>query len=165
LLSGCASGPVNPSLPVTIPHAKQALEQMHESPKALSRPVVVVAGWLDVGVAAPQIAEHLREATGDGRVISVSMGLYPTFNACREHLIASVDEAFPSSDPLYTTEVDVVGYSMGGIVARYAASDIPYDGQKPKRQMRVNRMFTISCRIAGRPLRSSFRASTLCRLI
>ena len=35
-------------------------------------------------------------------------------------VIKAVDEAFPSGDPVWTTEVDLVGNSMGGLVARYA---------------------------------------------
>jgi pimeloyl-ACP methyl ester carboxylesterase len=151
VLSGCAGGPTNPSLPVSVPQAEVALREMKQSPKALARPVVVVGGFMDVGVAAPPVAEQLRRATGDGRVISVSVGLCPTFNACRERVIAAVDEAFPSTDPLWTTEVDVVGYSMGGIVARYAGSGIAEAGSgavptsaRAVRRLRIGRLFTIS---------------------
>lgn len=158
LLGGCAAGPTNPSLPLSIPQATEALNQMAESPKPLARPVVVVGGWMDPGIAAPQIAERLRLATGDGRIISVSVGIYPTFGVARQHLIAAVDEAFPSADPLYTTEVDVVGYSMGGIVARYAASALPADGPSPIRRLRVCRMFTISSPHRGSVLADSLPA-------
>ena len=54
-----------------------------------------------------------------------------------------MQERFPSDDPTRTVEVDVIGYSMGGLVARYAAVPPDPDADHP-RQLVIRRLFTIS---------------------
>ena len=73
--------------------------------------------------------------------MGVSFALCSTFDECRRKVIAAVDREFPGPDPLRTTEVDVVGVSMGGIVARYAALR---SENADARRLRVARLFTIS---------------------
>ena len=55
----------------------------------------------------------------------------------------AVEDAFPSSDLNYTTPVDVIGISMGGIAPRYAARRDPLSPSKLKR-LNIVRLFTIS---------------------
>jgi pimeloyl-ACP methyl ester carboxylesterase len=61
--------------------------------------------------------------------------------ACRDRLLRAVDRAFPGEDPTWTTEVDVIAQSMGGLVARYAALPPP---EETGRRLRIARLFTIS---------------------
>ncbi|MEO1236636.1 MAG: hypothetical protein AAFX76_07590, partial [Planctomycetota bacterium] len=77
------------------------------------------------------------------RVVGLSFFGRWSFDACRDRLIAAVDERWPAADPAWTTEVDVVAFSMGGLVARYAAAEPWSDGTTPRR-LRVRRLFTIS---------------------
>ncbi len=58
-------------------------------------------------------------------------------------VIDAVDQKFPSSDPEVTTEVDVIGYSMGGLAARYAAMPATAVNLS-KRRLQIGRLFTIS---------------------
>jgi hypothetical protein len=114
---------------------------MKRDRRPLSRPVVVVGGFLDANFSAPLFARYFNSIARDGKVISVSVGTCQSFDECREKLIAAIDEAFPSTDPNWTSEVDVVGLSLGGLVARYAA--VPSrDPEKPRR-LRIARLFTI----------------------
>jgi pimeloyl-ACP methyl ester carboxylesterase len=71
----------------------------------------------------------------------VSFFTCPDLAACRDRLLRAVEQAFPGEDLTWTTEVDVVAQSMGGLVARYAALPPP-DGQG--RRLRIARLFTIS---------------------
>lgn len=143
MLAGCATDQtVNPSFPLSMADAERLLRQAAKRPHPMVRPVVVIGGFLDPGVAAPVLAGDLRRYTGDRRIIAVSPGYAQSFNECRQLIIDAVDRAFPTSDPNRTTEVDVVGYSMGGIAARYAAMD-PSIGIRPARRLGIGRLFTI----------------------
>lgn len=128
----------NPSFPVTRGQAQTLLKEMQACPVVLQRPVVVLGGWLDV-LAARGLASRLRKVTGDARVISVSFATAKTFDQCRERVIQAVDEAFGLSPGEATTGVDTIGFSMGGLVARYAAAPTA-----SRRHLRIVRLFTIS---------------------
>ena len=156
LLCGSCSAdkPLNPSFALVYKDAKAVLHEMQLEPKPLERPLVVAAGIHDPGLVAPSLVRKLRNITSDDdRILSVSFfGLsLLTFDACREHLVDAVEQAFPSDDPDMTTEVDVIGFSMGGLVARLAAS--PNSSGK---RLRIKRLFTIStphrgAKLAGLP--------------
>ena len=144
LLMGCAGmGSENPSFDVSVSEAREALREMEAEPGELERPVVVLAGLFDPGVASWNLARQLRNLTGDERIVSVAFPVAWNFDACRERAIAAVQDAFPSEDARWTTEVDVVGISMGGLVARYAAKERE-DQDEPERRLRIARLFTIS---------------------
>jgi hypothetical protein len=86
---------------------------MRADPKPLERPLVVLSGYFDPGIAAAHLRKEFRHLTGDDRVIGVSFLFCGDFETCRQHVIAAVDKAFPNDDPTWTSEVDVVGVSMG----------------------------------------------------
>ena len=119
---GCA-GP-NPSFPLTAQRASAELSAMRSDPKPLPRPVVVVDGYLGFGIGPAAVAGQLRPVARNGDdVITVSLTWCADFEDTRRTIIAAVDKAFPNADPVWTREVDVVGLSMGGLAARYAAAD------------------------------------------
>ncbi len=144
LVGGCsADRPLNPLFPLTLGEAKAALHLMRSEPRPLERPVVVAGGIHDPGFVAQGIARTLRQVTQqDEMVISVSFFGHGagTFDECRERLVDAVDRAFPTDDPHLTVEVDVIGSSMGGIVARHAARRRDDGGKR----LRIRRLFTIS---------------------
>jgi hypothetical protein len=170
LALGCAKQPPNPSFNVSNDDAKAALREMSRDAKPLPRPLVVLGGLQDPGIAVSVLCDDFRRLSGDDpRVIGVSFFFGGNFDNCRKRVIDAVDEAFPSDDPVWTTEVDVVAVSMGGLVARYAAvapasekagasaasdqtttatraetetTNAP-DGA-PARRLRIARLFTIS---------------------
>jgi pimeloyl-ACP methyl ester carboxylesterase len=144
ILPSCGAGQRdNPSFPLTVKKARAELGQMRSDPAALRRPVVVLGGWGDVmGFPPAHLAEQLRLATGDDRVLSIGFGGCMTFNACRGRVLKRIEAAFPSDSTEWTTQVDVVGFSMGGLVARYTAA--PTDNDSPTRRLRIARLYTIS---------------------
>lgn len=141
-MGGCASTTVrNPSFPLTLDEAQEELRQMAHDPAPLSRPVVVAGGYMDPGIAAHRVAERLRQLTSEPeRVLEVAFFSNATFDSSRERLIEEVEAAFPSGRTGWTVEVDVVGISMGGLVARYAAEN----GRNGGKRLRIRRLFTIS---------------------
>ncbi len=155
LNGGCsADEPFNPSFALTYADAKAVLRQMKRDPKPLQRPLIVAGGVHDPGFIAPSVVRKLRAVTScDDRIISVSFfgSELGTFEACGKHLVDAVEQAFPSDDPNMTVQVDVVGFSMGGLVARLAAGP-----NLPGKRLSIKRLFTISsphrgARLAGLP--------------
>jgi pimeloyl-ACP methyl ester carboxylesterase len=140
LIAGCATNsPVNPSLPISPEHASEILKVDTANPKPLKRPLVIVGGFLDPGIAQLLLTRDFRQYTHDDRIVGVSLGLGFDPDVYRKRILEAVDKAFPTTDPINTTEVDVIGYSMGGLAARYAAIN-----PAPGRRLRIARLFTIA---------------------
>jgi pimeloyl-ACP methyl ester carboxylesterase len=138
---GCAAPPTNQSFAVSVYDAQRVLSDMRARPRPLTRPLVILGGLGDPGFAANNLRSEFRKVTGDERVVGVSFLFCGDFDDCRKRVIEAVDKAFPSDDPTWTTEVDVIGVSMGGLVGRYAA--VPsHDPERPRR-LRIARLFTI----------------------
>lgn len=132
---------MNPSFLLTYAEAKTDTKEMKRNTKNPPRPIVIAGGIHDPGFIAPKIARRIRSMTSsDAEILSVSFfaGSF-SFDDCRERLIRKVQETWPSDDPKETIEVDVIGFSMGGLVARYAAIESD-EGMR----LRVRRLFTIS---------------------
>ncbi len=147
-LGGCGiRQPLNLSFPVGLDEARDALREMRVSPQPLQRPVIVLSGFLDPGLLAQSVVNDIRSTTTNGQFETAGFLFKGTFDDCREHVIAVVDKAFPNDDPRWTTEVDVIAISMGGVVARYAALPPDEDSDKkrpPQRRLKIARLFTIS---------------------
>jgi hypothetical protein len=152
LLMGCADAPppANPSFPITFSQANSALEEMAATPHALSRPLLIIGGFLDPNVSPPLYKLEFHRLTGDNRIVSASVGFCGSFDECRKCAIDAVQQAYPSTDPNWTTEVDVVGASLGGLIARVAAA--PSTDPAHPRRLKVARMFTISSPHSGATL-------------
>lgn len=157
---GCsADQPLNSSFAITHADAKQALRDMEAEPVEPRRPVLVLGGWIDPGFATGHLTRQLKRVLGDGQVVDVSFAFCGSFDSCRDRLMRRLEETLPSDEPGWTTEVDVVAVSMGGLVARYAAAPPPpppeVDGNSeaddesgsdapPHRRLRIARLFTIA---------------------
>jgi hypothetical protein len=152
--AGCATPPANPSFPLTPTAAREALKAMKEHPRPLPRPLVILAGYLDPGLASSHLRREFRKLTHDDpRILSVTFFWSDDFDACRRKLVERVDAAFPVDDPVWTAEVDVLAVSMGGLVAVDAWRE-PAD--PAMRRLRIASLFTLStpfrgARMAGLP--------------
>ena len=149
-LCSCVAGPVNPSFPLGAAEAHQAIERMRQDPKKLPHPLVIVGGFADPDILPQLLKSFFGGITQDTRIIPVSMGLCHSFEQCRERVIDAVDDAVPSADPNWTSEVDVVGLSLGGLVARYCAA--PSRDPRHPRRLRIAQLFTISSPHSGAAL-------------
>jgi hypothetical protein len=141
ILCGCAAPqPINPAFDIKPNEARCALRDMSRQPTPLQRPLVIVGGYLDPSVSGTLWKHRIRRVT-DGPVIDVVVGFYGNFDDCRKRVIEAVEAAFPSDDPAWTREVDVIGVSLGGLVARYAAA--PLREQSAGKRLKIARLFTI----------------------
>jgi hypothetical protein len=154
-LLGCAAaetqppGPVNPSFPVTEERARDIIREEASHPKPLPRPLVIVGGFRDPGLAPPILKNEVARWTHDGdKIVTVELAFTYDFDQCRQRIVDAVQQAFPSDDPQQTVEVDVIGFSMGGLAARYAAAELPRD-KEPSRRLQIARLFTISAPLRG----------------
>ena len=145
-MAGCAGQPRNPTFPLSIPEARADLRRMRAAPARLARPVLVAGGYLDPGFAPREVAQELRRVTRSGpsepAVRAVSMWGCASFAECGRRLAKAAGDG--------ERAVDVVGISMGGLVARHAAA-----ARAPGR-IRIARLFTIAtphrgARLAGLP--------------
>jgi len=152
ILAGCQiDRPINPSFPLTLEAAESAIVEMEGRPVGLTRPVVILGGYFDPGFGTKDIEDSIKRVTGDDRIISVSFFARFNFEGCRDHAIRSIEAAFPSDDPDWTAEVDVIAGSMGGIVARYANLPLSDDelhavstASPHRKRLKIARLFTIS---------------------
>lgn len=133
---------VNPSFNVSLDSARRSFDQMDAHPQRLPRPVVMIGGFLDFGRVMQRSAQRLAGAFGDMPMITVSVTSCQSFAACRRRVLDAVNAAWPSDDPDHSIEVDVVGFSLGGLIARDAAG--PSADPKDSRQLTMRRLFTIS---------------------
>ena len=150
-LTGCAARPVNPSFGTSSADAKKVIRAIQDAPVPLDRPVVACAGWADPGFVSAYWPKQIRRSftDADHETVGVKFTGRYDFDGCRDRLITAVDAAFPTNDPDWTVEVDVVAFSMGGLVARYAAAPpVPtsIDPERPssRRRLKIRRLFTIS---------------------
>lgn len=139
-LAGCNSPePINPTFPLTVDQANEALDAMRMDPKPLARPVVFLDAYLDPGYTTQYIRAQVSKVTTHGVLIDVNFLDCGTFDECRRKVIDAVNHKLSMHNPQSTIEVDVIGASMGGLVGRYAAMPAPGG-----RQLRVARLFTIA---------------------
>jgi hypothetical protein len=145
--SGCtADKPLNPSFPLLTTDARRELLEMRANTASPSRPVLIIGGMFDPGVFAGGIARRIRSTLSPGSpVATVDLFATGSMDEARDRIIHAVEQAWPSEDPRWTTEVDVIGFSLGGVAARHAAAH----AAEGARRLRVGRLFTIASPHSG----------------
>lgn len=139
LLAGCAE-PTNPSFPVTIDQAITDVDRMQGDRRSLARPVVVIAGMMDPGVESAMVKKEIESISKGAQVIPVMLANRFSFAGYREKVLDAIEHALPPDKTGQRPEADVVGFSLGGLAARYAALPLK-DGRAP---LHIARLFTIS---------------------
>lgn len=127
-------GPVNPSFPISRREAIARLSAMQ--PKPLARPLLVLGGFLDLGVGPFGFARRMRRLV-DGRVVPMTFAHCLSFDQCRRR-VTRLAESYG--------EVDVVGQSMGGLIALLSA----LENGGPR--LPIARLFTVASPLRGATL-------------
>jgi pimeloyl-ACP methyl ester carboxylesterase len=151
-LSGCVPHMPPPSDGFTAPSAtvRAEIARMEAEPAGLTRPLVVITGWRSPGVFADSIEVSLTRLTGADASQTMSLAT-PFANSLIQGgaaVVRAVEARWPGDDPEWTVEVDVVGYSMGGLVARVAAAP-PTESETPRKRLRIRTLYTLSTPHAG----------------
>lgn len=110
------------------------------------RPLVICSGWRAWPVLANRLARALRRRTGRpaSGVLPVSYPLEATIPGAVAKVLRAVERHWPSDDPDRTAAVDVVGVSMGGLVARLASAGDPWGRPAGAKRLDVRRLFTLA---------------------
>ena len=118
--------------------------RMRGDPRPLQRPVVVLNGYRGTVLRGLNLGADLAKLTSQNRrdFLVVSYPLATDIPSVARRVIEEVNRRWPSDHPAHTVEVDVVGFSMGGLVARYAAA--PADVTGFDRHLHVNQLYTLS---------------------
>jgi hypothetical protein len=131
----------NPDFPCPTEGLAAETRRMLAAPRSLTRPLLVLSGWRAPGFPAAAMAARLRRLVGEtdaGRAGAVSFTFCNRIEQGPPKVIRAVDRLWPTDDPAATTEIDVVGISMGGLIARAAAA-----GVEGGRRLRIARLFTL----------------------
>ncbi len=115
-------------------------QRMAQQPVGLSRPLVVVAGWRAPAWPSKSLARHLAGLAGErqARFTAIAFTTCFSFDAAVSRVAAAVDRLWPSNSSTETTAVDMVGISMGGLIAR-ACAIAPARGKR----VQIARLFTL----------------------
>jgi len=116
-----------------------------------ARPLILIGGIRDTGPGIEAFKQTLAKVLDPKTILAVTLVDCTTFDSCRETLIDTVNQRFPTNDPQWTVPVDVVAISMGGLVARHAAAELG-----TKRRLKIKRLFTVSTPHRGALLVNQF---------
>ncbi len=146
-LMGCTT-PTNPNFDITPGACRAETARLEADPRPLTRPLVILDAWHHPPASAGGVRRRLVNLTGadDDQTLAVSFTVLFSIEAAARRAVNRVEQQWPSDDPDQTVEVDVVGYSMGGIVARYAADlwdELPPES-RPAKRLNVRRLYTIA---------------------
>lgn len=143
-------GPPNPQFTITRRAAREDLARMRAMPRPLERPVVVLAGWRSPAPVGNLLTQRLCRATSakPDDFLSISYPLAGDIEQVTERVIEQVVERFGTGGEGETVEVDVVAFSMGGLVARRAAMP----GHDTR--LRIRRLYTLATPHRGARLAS-----------
>lgn len=165
LLGGCAL-PIQPGFPVSESGAQQARRAMERDPRPLDRPLLVLGGYkAPYHFQVRVISSRLTTMTSGERAdaLGVEFIFDGSIESAADRVVRDLEQRWPSDDPDRTIEVDVVGISMGGLVARQAwASGERRDGS-PRKRLRIARLFTIGTPHQGAVLADTIAPDTQAR--
>lgn len=145
----------NPAFPASAVEVRAAMAEMRDNPVELERPILVLSGWRSPAGASRALAADIRRLTGadSDQVTHMSYMWAGDLEPLGDRVVAFVDERWPTDDPERTTEVDVVAISMGGIVARWSASD----RGEGARRLNIGMLYTLATPHRGALLADSIR--------
>lgn len=123
-LAGCFTLDVpNANFAVSTQEIWGEWHRLRGEPRELERPVVVLNGYRGTFLRGLNLGSDLAKLTSRSRddFLVISYPLASDIPSVSRRIVAAVNARWPSEDPEHTIEVDVVGFSMGGLVARHAA--------------------------------------------
>lgn len=150
----------DPSLRADIKTVRAELARMQATPVPLTRPVVILSGYHTPPQVAWWVCAQLARLTSrrSRDFLKVSYPTQTQIERAAEQTIAAVRNRWSGEAP----ELDAIGISMGGLVARYAAlasheRNHPFRPTTPSAQrLRLARLFTFAT-----PHQGSMRAQAV----
>lgn len=143
--AGCLYRPTpNPDIAMTTGESRVEWRRLRAEPLPLQRPVVVLNGYRGLPIRGINLGNDLARLTSQNRrdFLILSYPFASDIPSVARRVVDAVERRWPSETPGQTIEVDVVGFSMGGLVARYAALPCPESGLD--RTLAARRLFTLA---------------------
>jgi len=127
---------VNPDFHLEPGDLHAEMDRLRATPTALTRPVVILGGWHSPGVANISLESRIKPFTSarDEDFTSITYPWSFSLRSAAEHAMGVI-----RARGLEQREIDVVGISMGGIIARSLACDVLGLGN-----LKVRRIFTVA---------------------
>lgn len=122
---GCIPIPYwNPDFPASRELVSAEIRRMLDGHVERPRPLVILSGYRSPRFAADLLGSRLQRLAHirDDQLLVMSYPCSTSIPGLARRAVERVEQRWPSANPDWTTEVDVIGYSMGGIVARLAAT-------------------------------------------
>ena len=150
---------VEPFDPTSRKAVRAEIERMRANPVALERPLLILSGWRSPGLGAT-LGVRLRRCTGASKaeVLSFAYPFAGRIEPSAAKVAQKTAERLGTDTPEKTVEVDVVAVSMGGLVARTAASTLI----EPPR-LNIRRLFTLGTPHRGAILADKVRVDQASR--
>jgi len=151
----------NPDFPVRAEEVELDLERMRATPVTPRRPLLVLAGYHAWSLTVGAYARTFHSLVGGPREMFHAMA-YPLgtdIQAMSRRVVDEVERRWPHAQAHRTTEIDVIGVSMGGIVARTAA----HDWDDSRKRLRIARLFTLATPHRGALLAERFKLDRAAR--
>lgn len=166
------AGPANPLFPSDDASVAAALRRLATAVqpgaapacRRLPRPLLVLAGYRAPRWQATNLAAAMTRLTGaaDADVLCASY----TWTGDLDSIIARVARAaaarWPAQNGTATAPIDVIGVSMGGLVARAAAA-APPEGTPARPRLSISRLFTLATPHLGASLAWRVRVDSASR--
>lgn len=149
----------NPSFPASWREIAAEHTRMRAEPVGVERPVLVLSGYRSPSLVAKRLAYEIRRLTGAKSEMVVTLAYLDagTIEEPARRAVSLVEKRFPSDDPEWTAEVDVVAVSMGGLVARLAAADPALRGEPGGKRLRIGTLYTLASPHRGAVLAETIR--------
>ncbi|MBM4107824.1 MAG: hypothetical protein FJ255_03280 [Phycisphaerae bacterium] len=164
--------PINEMFPVTRAQALREHARLRASPVPLERPVLILGGWRAPRLTALGLERTLKPLTSgrDEDFLTVTYPLAGSAASAWARAERALLERFSEGGPGLGRPIDVVGISMGGLVAKLAAMDPERRralgfGFCGERRLHVHRLFTLATPHRGARLARLVRFDAATRLM
>ncbi len=122
LAPGCCSPPAGAEHVMPAKETAYAeLVRLAKNPARPPRPIVILNGFRSPALFANSLRSDIAAATSDDDVLLIAYPLSGDIDGAAREAVRLISERWPGAKPDETAPVDVVGISMGGLVARWAA--------------------------------------------
>lgn len=144
----------NPDFPLSLATLPPLEARLRANPVALERPVIVLGGWRSPRFSPRSVESVLRPLTS-GRAedfLTIAYPLAGSVEAAAGRALKAIRARFADRH-----EFDIVGISMGGLVARLLLHGLVRDAGPGSTPIRAKRLFTLATPHAGAVLADYIR--------
>lgn len=163
---------INTDFPLTRREALAEHARLRASPARLERPVLILGGWRAPRLSAFGLERTLKPLTSgrDEDFLTVTYPLAGSVESAWSRAESALLDRFGPEGPGLGSPIDVVGISMGGLVAKLAAMEPEHRralgfGRSGERRLHVHRLFTLATPHQGARLARVFRFDDATRLM